>query len=175
MEKNATRHRGTNYHERRNARLGNVKGLFDLTGRVAIVTGVGSGLGQGIAEGYSQMGAAVSVIDINPEAAQSTPDSINATGRSSHRRAVRCDAARPSTGSRSPNATRVRQNRHPGSQCGSGRPRSGRGMTFGQWERVIAINLTGVWLFDQEVGRHMIKRGQSHPHTPYQEIDAGQT
>jgi gluconate 5-dehydrogenase len=33
-------------------------------------------------------------------------------------------------------------------------------MTMAQWDRVIAINLTGVWLFDQEVGRHMIQRGE---------------
>ncbi len=33
-------------------------------------------------------------------------------------------------------------------------------MTIEQWERVIAINLSGVWLFDHEVGKHMIRRGE---------------
>jgi gluconate 5-dehydrogenase len=33
-------------------------------------------------------------------------------------------------------------------------------MTLEQWDRVIAINLRGVWLFDQAVGQHMIARGE---------------
>jgi NAD(P)-dependent dehydrogenase (short-subunit alcohol dehydrogenase family) len=33
-------------------------------------------------------------------------------------------------------------------------------MTSEQWERVLEINLDGVWFFDQAVGRHMIERGE---------------
>ena len=57
--------------------IGNVKQLFDLNGKVAVVTGAGSGLGQGIAEGYAQMGASVSVVDIDAEAAQGVADGVN--------------------------------------------------------------------------------------------------
>jgi NAD(P)-dependent dehydrogenase (short-subunit alcohol dehydrogenase family) len=32
-------------------------------------------------------------------------------------------------------------------------------MTQDQWDRVIDIDLKGVWLFNQEAGKHMIQRG----------------
>jgi 2-dehydro-3-deoxy-D-gluconate 5-dehydrogenase len=42
--------------------------MFDLTGKKAIVTGAGSGLGQGMATGLHKAGAEVVIIDINENA-----------------------------------------------------------------------------------------------------------
>ena len=41
----------------------NAPALFDLSGRVALVTGAGSGIGQRIALGLAQSGARVSCLD----------------------------------------------------------------------------------------------------------------
>lgn len=41
--------------------------LFDMTGKVAIVTGAASGLGLAMAEGLAEFGAKVVMADINPE------------------------------------------------------------------------------------------------------------
>jgi len=59
---------------------GYVAGLFDLSGRVAVVTGAGSGLGAAISTGYAQAGVQVVVVDINAEGAQQTADLIAAQG-----------------------------------------------------------------------------------------------
>ena len=71
--------------------IGDVTRLFDLSGKVAVVTGAGSGLGEGIAEGYAQMGASVVVVDIVPEAAQRVAAGIHQAGGTAV--ATECDVS----------------------------------------------------------------------------------
>ena len=54
--------------------------LFDLSKRVAIVTGSARGLGQKLAEGLAQHGARVVVCDLNTERAKATADHIVTAG-----------------------------------------------------------------------------------------------
>jgi|SRR5688572_196818 len=51
-----------------------------LAGKVAIVTGAGSGFGKGIAERYAAEGASVVINDVNREAAERVASSITANG-----------------------------------------------------------------------------------------------
>ena len=54
--------------------------MGDLTGRVAIVTGGGSGIGRACSKTLAEYGAEVAVADINLEGAQKTASDIEAAG-----------------------------------------------------------------------------------------------
>lgn len=63
---------------------GFVENLFDISGRVAAVTGGASGLGQAMAIGYAQAGAQVVVLDIDGEGAETTANEITEQGGTAH-------------------------------------------------------------------------------------------
>lgn len=132
--------------------------LFDLTGRVAVVTGGARGLGRAIALGLARHGAAVAVVDCDEAGAQDTAAEIRQLGQRAA--GCRCDV----------------------SQEGEVRSAiAGVLAEFGQldilvnnagitkriplfeweaadWEEVIRINQIGTFLVAREVGRHMIAR-----------------
>jgi len=53
---------------------------IDLKGKVAVITGAGGVLCSGFAEAIAQCGAAVALLDLRPEAAQTVADRINQNG-----------------------------------------------------------------------------------------------
>jgi NAD(P)-dependent dehydrogenase (short-subunit alcohol dehydrogenase family) len=59
-----------------------VANLFDISGRVAVITGGGSGLGRAIGIGFAQAGARVVVADVNDAGTAETVSMIEAQGHS---------------------------------------------------------------------------------------------
>jgi len=68
-----------------------VQPLFDLSRKVAVVTGAGSGIGRAIASTLARQGATVLVLDVSHPAAVETTDAITAAGGSAE--AKTCDVA----------------------------------------------------------------------------------
>lgn len=58
----------------------NPSGAFRLDGRVAVITGAGSGIGQAIALRFAAHGASIRVLDLNDAAAAATCRQIEASG-----------------------------------------------------------------------------------------------
>jgi NAD(P)-dependent dehydrogenase (short-subunit alcohol dehydrogenase family) len=132
--------------------------LFRLDGKGAVVTGGGQGLGQAISQGLAECGASVAVVDRNSTTAQATVDAIRASGGVAM--AIECDVA-DETQARGAVAAAVEAFGDIDvlvANAGIGDRNPAEKMSIDQWDRVIAINLRGTWLFDQEVGRRLIER-----------------
>jgi 2-keto-3-deoxy-L-fuconate dehydrogenase len=65
--------------------------LFDLSGKVAVVTGGGSGIGKAIATVFAQQNANVYVIDVDPVRAADVANELNNSGLQSY--ALPCDVS----------------------------------------------------------------------------------
>src|SRR5258708_33081357 len=55
--------------------------LFDLSGRVALITGAGVGFGEAIALGFAEFGCDIAACDLNIENPQRTAERVRKIGR----------------------------------------------------------------------------------------------
>jgi gluconate 5-dehydrogenase len=88
--------------------------LFDLSGRVAIVTGGSRGLGAEFAEGLAEAGASLMLCARRDEWLVPGAESLRARGFIVH--AMRCDVSNAygGAGCRRRDARAIRRRRHPG-------------------------------------------------------------
>lgn len=133
--------------------------LFDLTGRVALVTGGGRGLGEQIATGLAQAGAAVAVASRKVEACEE----VAARLRQSGARALALGMDVASEAGVVAAVERIEAELGPvdllvnNSGTSWGAPAAE--MPLEAWQKVMEVNVTGTFLCSREVGRRLIERG----------------
>jgi NAD(P)-dependent dehydrogenase (short-subunit alcohol dehydrogenase family) len=130
-----------------------------FAGKVVVVTGAGSGIGQATALRFGAEGAAVACLDVSTETAAKVAADIEEAGGSAC--AVACDVAAPDQVGAAVDRV-VAELGRPDVLCsiaGIGRFHHSLEMTPEQWNRMIAVNLTGTFLVNQAVLPHLLDRG----------------
>ena len=137
--------------------------MFDLTGKVALVTGGNGGIGLGFAEGLVEAGAGVCIWGTNEEKNAAAKAKLEAlAGAGGKVLALRCDVGVEeevvAAFARTVEAFGQVDACFANAGVGGGGARFDE-MTLAEWHRVFRVNMDGVMLTFREAVRHMKQRG----------------
>jgi NAD(P)-dependent dehydrogenase (short-subunit alcohol dehydrogenase family) len=139
---------------------------FDLTGRVAVVTGGAGFLGRAFCEGYAEFGADVAVLDVDGDRADAFAEEL---GRKSGRRCagIACDIADPASVRSA--ERRVAETLGPVRVLHNNAANQSAGLKaefapfeefdLADWRRVMSVDVDGTFLVCQAFGAAMAKSG----------------
>lgn len=132
---------------------------FDLTGKVAVVTGGNRGIGLGIARGLAKAGATLSLWSRNEARNDTARQEIEALGARVETRA--CDVSREQDVERCTRATVEALGRIDVcfANAGYGAAQNPLQMSLADWRKLLAVNLDGAFVTLREAARHMKERG----------------
>lgn len=133
--------------------------MFDLSGRIAVVTGGNGGIGLGIARGLAKARAALAIWA--RDAAKSEAAVKELEGLGARALALPCDVADEGQVARAVEQTVAAFGRIDigVANAGFGRVKPYLDTTLEDWRRVTRVDLDGVFLTFREIARHMLARG----------------
>lgn len=138
----------------------NILEQFKLDGKVAIVTGGAMGLGKAMATALAQAGANIVIADINEAIADNTAKEISET-ENVEAIALKVDVTNPDAVNQMVEEVTNQFNKIDILVNNAGMTINAKAeeMSFEDWNKVINLNLNGIFLVAQSVGRVMIKQG----------------
>ena len=137
----------------------NARDLFDLTGKTAIVTGGGSGIGRQMAGALAELGANLVLCARKVERCEQAAAELSALGVRTL--ALHCDVRKPDDVRNVVESTVAELGgvdilvNNAGTSWGA----PAEDTPLEGWQKVVDVNLTGVFLFSQAAGRAMIAAG----------------
>jgi NAD(P)-dependent dehydrogenase (short-subunit alcohol dehydrogenase family) len=135
---------------------------FDLSGKVALITGGNSGIGLGMARAVAEAGADVAIWGTNPSKNKAAQADLEKTGR--RVLALQCDVSDEQAVEAAFAETLKVLGRVDGcfanaGVAGLGKTASFTQMTADEWSRVLKVNLDGAFYTFRAAARHMVERG----------------
>lgn len=139
------------------------KDLFDLKGKVALITGGSSGIGFGMADAIAAAGGDIVIWDLNPDTSAVAVEKLKVHGVKV--KSYLCDVADRAQIDKSLEATLKDFGRVDGCIASAGIMNpvvdSFFDITPEMWRKVMSINLDGVYHTFQAVLGHMVKRSEA--------------
>ncbi len=134
------------------------KNPFDLTGKVAIVTGSTKGLGHGMAVALANAGANIVIVSRTPAECDQVAKEIAALGVQTL--SAPTDVSKPEgiQGLVDKAIAKFGKIDILVNNAGTAVTKPAETLTIEDWDRVVNVNLKGVFLMAQAVGREMIKQ-----------------
>ncbi|HFP9350418.1 TPA: 2-dehydro-3-deoxy-D-gluconate 5-dehydrogenase KduD [Klebsiella michiganensis] len=134
-----------------------VLNAFDLTGKVAIVTGCDTGLGQGMTLGLAQAGC--DIVGVNRRMPHETAEKVQALGR--RFTAIQADLSRQDEIETIVDRAVAAMGRVDILVNNAGTIRRADALSFSEkdWDEVINLNLKSVFFLSQAVARQFIQQG----------------
>ncbi len=134
--------------------------LFDLTGKVAIVTGAGRGIGKAVSLGLARAGADLGLISRTTGELEAVADEIESLGRRAETIALDLtdlDQIEPAIAAFEDRlgAVDILVN-----NAGTNLPQPAVEITPEVWDRVMDLNLKALFFMSRAVGKLMIRRGR---------------
>jgi gluconate 5-dehydrogenase len=136
-----------------------VKNLFDLTGKVALVTGGSRGLGLEIATGLGEAGAAVAITARREQWLKAAEEELRDNGIACF--AISCDVAKPAQVAAAVREILARFGRIDVlvNNAGITWAEPVETVPIEKWRDVLDTNVTGCFLMSQAAGKEMIRAG----------------
>lgn len=132
---------------------------FSLTGRVALVTGAGQGIGRAFAHALAEAGAAVALVDINPALAESVAAELTAKGAQAI--AIETDVTQAAAAQAMVEIVLRRWGKLTiaVNNAGIGQWTPAEEYSEADWDRMMNLNLRAVWLCAVAEARVMLSAG----------------
>jgi len=132
---------------------------FRLDGRVALVTGGGQGIGRAFAHALGEAGAAVAVVDISPESAEVVAGELSNKGVEAM--AVTADVTNAGQVQKMVEAVVSKWGKLTiaVNNAGIGDWTAAEEVSEANWDKIIDLNLKGVFLCAQAEGKVMLEAG----------------
>ncbi|MCB1645062.1 MAG: SDR family oxidoreductase [Pseudomonadales bacterium] len=139
-----------------------IKNIFDLSGRVAVITGGNGGIGLGMAKGLASQGCEVSIWGTNPDKNARALEVLREYGVKAS--AQVCNVGDSTAVNEAMTETLKIHGRVDG--CFANAGIGGRGIPFedisdDDWDRVLKVNLDGCFYTFRAAARHMVERSRN--------------
>jgi NAD(P)-dependent dehydrogenase (short-subunit alcohol dehydrogenase family) len=131
---------------------------MDLTGKVAVITGAGRGLGEEIARAYGKAGATLALLDLDEEAARTTLSAAGGIGIALAADVTDETAVEEAIAAVVADAGPIEIVVNNAGIAGIGGPKLLHETEPDEWAAVLAVNLTGPYLVTRAVLPSMLER-----------------